>query len=115
MIKAGKLDRYIDILTLPLPAEGTYTAVNPKSVNAVNSWVNLFSGVPAQVVDIGGAENDENKRLKSERTAVFTTRFSSLIKETHFIRYDLAIWRIERLEELGRREGLNITAVKIST
>ena len=114
MIRAGTLDRLIDIVALPLRTGSGFSAVVQEDINSVTTWTTVFAGIRANVKDIAGAEELLTDKVRSDRTAAFITRYTLAIKEYHFIRYRSEIWRIERIEEMGRREGLRIVATKIT-
>jgi SPP1 family predicted phage head-tail adaptor len=106
-MKAGSLDRRIDILR--------HTATGKDTMNAqVKTWAPITSEpIPAAKEDI----RDGERFRASEQGATITTRFQvrwspavADVDPTHRIQFDGREYDIAGVKEIGRREGLEITA-----
>lgn len=111
MIRAGTLDRKIEIVTAVNADDSGIGEVNTH-VNSASYTVNAT--VWASVRDVAGNETFTGDRTKAERTIAFIIRYSTLPTEKHFVRYNSDIYAIERIEEMGRKEGLMLVATKVS-
>ena len=111
MIRAGTLDRKIEIVNL--------TNADDSGIGEANTHINVAGAsvvatVWAAVRDVAGSETFNGDRTKSERTIAFIIRFTTAVSEKNFIRYASEIYRIERSEEMGRKEGLQVIATKVA-
>lgn len=89
MIRAGTLDRQIMLTEAP-------------GGQAIPVW--------AKVAEIGGREFLEANQLTTERTATFLIRFRTGLDETSTIEWDGQTWSVVSWRQVGRREGLELTA-----
>lgn len=111
MIRAGTLDRRIEIVTQTVTDD---YAVGDLNVQVNNATYVTYATLWASVRDVSGSETFKGDRTVSERSIAFIVRTITGITEKHFIRYYGEIYRIERIEEMGRREGLMIVATKLA-
>lgn len=109
MIKAGQFDRTFSVMAKTIAA----SAISDGQVLGNNSaaYTTVLTGW-CKVEELSGSEPLEAGRTETRRARRFTMRFSLLIKPIHFILYDSRYYAIEHIEELGRREALQITAVE---
>lgn len=112
MIRAGTLDRKIDIVNP--------TNTDAAGIGEVNTHVNFatyttVASVWASVRDVAGNETFTGDRTKTERSIAFIIRYTTLVNEKLMIRYNSEYYRIERIEEMGRKEGLMVVATKVAT
>lgn len=110
MIRAGTLDRKIEIVTPVNLDDG--------GIGEANTHVNVASYVTnatvwASVRDVAGNETFTGDRTKSERSIAFIIRYTTIVNEKLLIRYNSEYYRIERIEEMGRKEGLMVVATKV--
>ena len=101
-MEPGRLDRRITILR-----RGTSTDNWNQKANAYT----LLATVWAEVRDPGAQEREEADQRVTVITKVFTIRFRDDFKTTHRIQYDSDTYHITAIAEIGRQEGLRITAV----
>ena len=116
MIKCGKMDRLIRVLALPIFEEPGISAAVQRDINTIlsNEWTVVIPSVWASFKDTTGSEVENGDVLKSERSAIFEVRYTSLILEEHYIDLDSRIWRIRSIADFGRKEGLQIVASTIA-
>lgn len=100
-MRAGRLDRRIKILeeTITTTPEGA-----PSRAWAVVAmpW--------AEVIPVGGKERLQAPQTIAERTARFRIRYRPGVHESMRIEHDGMLWGITGIAEVGRREGLELTA-----
>lgn len=109
MLAAGKLDRRVRIETATKADDGH---------NEVDAWGTLVT-VWAQVIPTAGREAREQLGREVILSSSFRVRFSSTVSavrpEGFRLRYPAAddgqVWDIKSVNEIGRREGLEIIAV----
>jgi SPP1 family predicted phage head-tail adaptor len=89
MIRAGTMDRQIMLTAAP-------------GGQAVPVW--------AKIAEISGREMWEANQLTMERTATFLIRFRTGLDETSTIEWDGQTWSVISWKQVGRREGLELTA-----
>jgi SPP1 family predicted phage head-tail adaptor len=111
MIRAGTLDRRIEIVTQA--ATDDY-AVGDFNIHVNNAAYVTYATLWASVRDVSSSETFKGDRTTSERSIAFIIRTIPGVTEKHFVRYYGEIYRIERIEEMGRREGLMIVATKVA-
>jgi len=111
MIKAGTLDRRVEIIT-QVPTDDY--SIGDISTQVNNAPYVTYATLWASVRDVAGSETFKGDRTTSERSIAFVVRTITGITEKHFIRYYGEIYRIERIEEMGRREGLMLIATKVA-
>ena len=71
----------------------------------------LLATVWAEVKDPGTKEREEADQRVTVITKVFTIRFRSDLTTIHRINYGSDTYHITGIAEIGRQEGLRITAV----
>ena len=101
-MEPGRLDRRITILQ------------KGSSTDAWNQGAETYSALAtvwAEVKDPGGSEREEADQKVTVISKVFTIRFRSDITTIHRITYNSDTYHITGLAEIGRQEGLRITAV----
>ena len=103
-LPAGKLDRRV---TSPQASETTMP-----SGQRVPSWSTLAT-VWAWKKDIRSRERFAAQQEIAEETTVFVIRYRDDVTVEMQLTHDGKTYRIEGLAELGRREGLEITATAI--
>lgn len=101
-MRAGELNQRIDIQKPNLAQDET-------SGEMVASWGALAT-VWARVRPMGGAERFEANRENAERTLLFRIRHRTDIDEQMRIVHDSDNYDIERIDEIGQNEGLDIVA-----
>ena len=108
-IAAGRMDRRITFQTFTESQNGVG--------EAVKTWANLASNptVWAQVEPIDGSEPFAAQQVTAEARTRFTIRYRSGISVEMRIVYASENYDIESLKELGRRDALQILAVKVQT
>ena len=101
-MEPGRLDRRISILQ-----RGSST----DSWNQRGNTYVLLATVWAEVRDPGAKEREEADQRVTVITKVFTIRFRSDLTTIHRINYGSDTYHITGIAEIGRQEGLRITAV----
>jgi len=97
-MEPGRLDRRITILQ------------RGSSTDDWNQRANAYV-LLAEVRDPGAKEREEADQRVTVATKVFTIRFRSDVKTTHRISYGSDTYEVTAIAEIGRQEGLRITAV----
>ena len=100
-MEPGRLDRRIDILER--------SAATDDWNQSSNSYSTLAT-VWAEVRDPGAREREEADQKVTVSTKIFIIRFRSDITTIHRISYNSDSYQITGLAEIGRQEGLRITA-----
>lgn len=100
-MEPGRLDRRITILQRT-------TAVDDwnQSTDTYQTLVEVW----AEVRDPGAREREESDQRVTVRAKTFTIRHRSDVTTLHRISYDGDTYMITGLAEIGRKEGLRITA-----
>lgn len=104
-IKAGALDRRIELHRVSV------------STNAFNEPVETFTLVAtlwASKVDVSDGERWRAQQVAAINMARFQTRWdavTSTINPKDRIKFEGEFWEILAVKELGRRQGIEITAV----
>jgi len=98
-LSAGRLDRTIVILTL------TESVTANREV--VKSWSTL-STVPAMYKPLNSMERFGANAVRSERACKFHIRYRDDVTGKMRVQYGAEIYRIIAINELGRREGLEL-------
>jgi len=75
----------------------------------IETWT-TFATVQAKKKDIRGDEYFAAKQMNAKVDAIFTIRYLSGVLETMRISYDSKFWDIRSINELGRRDGMEIYA-----
>lgn len=103
-IAAGEYDRRITIQR--------FAITRGSAGSLVESWINLYSNVPARVKPFTGREkfHPESEREISYKTNRFTIRYIAGLTEKDKIIYEGKSWDILNFAEIGRKEALEITA-----
>jgi len=104
MINAGVLDRVIEV----------YEEVTVKGEfrDNITSKKLMFS-TRAGVWFLKGDEKHQYNQIYDTQTLNFILRFRDNITTKHFIKHKQDFYNIVSIEEIGRKEGLKITANKI--
>ena len=76
----------------------------------LGSYVQVLE-VWAEVKDLGAKEREEADQRVTVNPKIFTIRYRSEVSTKHRISYDGDIYQITGITEIGRKEGLRITAV----
>lgn len=99
MLNAGALDRRITIIqpTEAISAAGEVTM----------TWANL-SVVPAMYKPLNSTERFGANAVRTERACKFHIRYRSDVTEKMRVTYGTETYRIIAINELGRREGLEL-------
>lgn len=102
---AGNLDRRITI------QRATYTQ-NALGEQIIATW-NTLATVWAEVMPVSDGERIRALEVSAEITTRFRIRYSSTVASVNpkdRISYDGRVYDISGVKEIGRREGLEITA-----
>lgn len=99
MINAGALDRKVTIIQ---PSE-SISAIG----EVVSTWSNL-STVPAMYKPLNSTERFGANAVRTERACKFHIRYRSDVTEKMRVVYGVETYRIIAINELGRREGLEL-------
>lgn len=105
-MNAGKLDRRISIFTTTTARDGAGQPI----ATAV-----LLASVWASVEQLRGREPFQGDQFNAQQTTIFTIRYRDDIDATMSIAHDGESYDIQSIKELGRREGLEITALALVT
>ena len=103
-MQAGKLDRRIVIQSRSLAQDG---AGQP-----VETWATLCT-VWANVEHLRGSEPFQGEQFNAQRKTTFKVRWRDDIDETMQVVFDDDTYRVQSVVEIGRREGLEITALAL--
>jgi SPP1 family predicted phage head-tail adaptor len=98
----SKLDRRITI-----QAKTTALDVNG---DRMDTWTNLYTNIAANVKPTGGREMVAEHRMFETSSAMFMTRYFSDVCQQHRILYNGKYYNITSVNEIGRHDGLLITA-----
>lgn len=101
-MKAGRLDRRITIQEL--------TVSRDEYGDAEQTWSAHLTDIAAQVIPLSGREEYFGAQVNAKATHRFNVRWRSGIEPTMRILFDGKCWDIERIDEMGRRDGLAIYA-----
>lgn len=104
-LRAGELDRRITLLQ---PQETGRDDWNNPIIGRVE-----IAKVWAKKTDVSDAERVRAQEVGATITTRFVIRYSSQVRNvdpTHLIAFDGRIYDISAVKEVGRREGLEITA-----
>jgi len=107
-MKPGRMDRHITIqeLTADSPAQDTYGAPS-------ESW-GTYKKMWAEKRDTGGIESYMSKALQAEITTIWRVRYDSGITHKMRIYYNSEGYDIVSINEIGRKEGLEIMTTKLT-
>jgi SPP1 family predicted phage head-tail adaptor len=101
-MRAGKLDRRIVIQALGVVRDGLG--------QPVETWSPAYTRF-AEVQSVSGGEAFGDQQREAKATKTFRIRhIAGLAPKTHRIAFDGEAYDIDTIEELGRREGLLVTA-----
>ncbi len=100
-MRAGELDRKI-VIESATETRDDYGAV-------VQTWA-TFATVWARKRDIRGSEQFTAQQVNARIAATFTVRWLDGVTEKMRISYDGQTWDIRSINEIGRREGLELYA-----
>jgi SPP1 family predicted phage head-tail adaptor len=104
-LQAGKLDRRITIQRATL----TYDDLN----NPVETWAD-HTTVWGAKLDYVGSENVAAHEVGAQMTTAFRIRWSNKVSDVNpkdRLSFDSKTWNIENVKEIGRKEGLEISAI----
>lgn len=101
-MQPGKMDRRVTFQEV--------TESRSASGQVTETWSDLCR-VSAQVRFDRGAEGTEGSGEQARSTQLFRIRYRSDITNKHRLTYNDATYDILSVQELGRRDGLEITAV----
>ena len=105
-MRSGDLDRRIVIQS---PNTGTRNSFG----EFIPSWTAIGTTWPAQYTPVRDSERFANSEATAAITARFLVRWCnalSTVDERHRIVFDGRTWDIVAVKEVGRREGLEISA-----
>lgn len=102
----SKLDRRISI-------EVKNTALDANG-DRVDTWTTLYNSIPANVAPSGGREFIRASRMFETASAVFMIRYRRGISQQQRVLYEGKYYNILSIDEMGRRDGLLITAEAIN-
>lgn len=100
-MRAGDLDRKIVIQS--------FTETQDAYGAPVKTWA-AFATVWAQVRPVRGREGFEAEQVAAQILATFRIRYLAGVLLTMRISYDGKVWNLRSINEIGRREGLEIEA-----
>ncbi len=100
-MRAGELDRKIVIQSA--------TSAQDDYGQPTETWA-TFATVWAKKRDLRGDEYFAAKQMTAKVDAIFTIRWLEGVLTTMRISYDGQYWDIRSINELGRREGLELYA-----
>jgi head-tail adaptor len=83
--------------------------VDPQYGERLDNFVRIQSFAADVAYDAGDERYGSEQRF-AEQTLIFISRHIDDIRPTDIIEYRAVNYDIERIEELGRRKGLRITA-----
>ncbi|XBQ15805.1 MAG: head-tail adaptor protein [Oceanicaulis sp.] len=105
-MRSGSLDRQIDLLSRGSSQSATGAASSDWSVYASEVW--------AEKRDRSNDQGREDDQAVASRVSTFRVYFRTDVKTDHRVRYPAGeagtLYAITGIEEIGRREGLLITA-----
>lgn len=103
-MRAGRLDRRITLLrqTETQGADGA----------PIRTWSEVGK-VWAEVVPVGGKERLQAPQTIAEQTARIRIRYRAGVDVQMRIEHAGLLWEIQGLAEIGRREGIEITAAAL--
>lgn len=107
-MKPGRMDRHITVqqLTADSPAQDSYGTPS-------ESW-GTYKKMWAEKRDTGGTESYMGKALQAEITTVWRVWYDSGITHKMRIYYNDEGYDIVAINELGRKEGLEIMTTKLT-
>lgn len=103
-MRAGELDRRITLLE-------EQETLSPSGAS-VRQWVPVAS-VFASFRPLPGRERYQAPQTLAVRTGTWRIRWRSGIHEVMRFRFRGELWRIDGLAEIGRKEGIEITATAL--
>ena len=106
LMNAGKLDRRVEIRSQTLSQDNAGQPI-PTTVLVATVW--------AHAEQLRGREPFQGDQFNAQQLAVFQIRWRSDIDETMTITHDGETYDIQSIREIGRREGLEISALALVT
>lgn len=100
MLEIGKLDRLITIQELTQGKGTRYGEPTETWTDWATVWANVYSG--------GGREFEAARQITAELDTQFQIRWLSGLKPTMRILYEDRVYEILRIQEVNRRERLNV-------
>lgn len=104
-MRSGNLDRRIVI---------EKNAASQNSFGEPEESWSTFATVWANVRPVRGNEQFASDQRRAERQSIFRIRYLSGLTEKMRISHDSAYYDIEGIIEIGRREGMEITATAVN-
>lgn len=101
-LRAGEMDDLIVIKTITESKEATYGSKQ----EVASDFATLWSDYRPRA----GRQFFEAEQIKADRTGTFRIYWIAGLKATMKIEYDGDLWDIHRIDEIGRREGIEIFA-----
>lgn len=101
-LRAKELDRVIDLLK----QERTTGTKGGQNVQ----WVSYATNVPAGVKFARGRDLLTAERQTNEQEVVFRIRYRTDLTDNCRVRYSGKVYDVESIQEIGRREGLEVLA-----
>lgn len=105
-MRAGELDRRIELRRRVL-------ARDPDSQQEVESWPIAYARPWAKKIDAGGSESVVAQQLGAEIRTEFHIRYRDDVLATDRIILGELAYNIQSVDEIGRREGLKISATAV--
>lgn len=105
-MNAGALDRRISIFTTTTAQDGAGQPV-PTTVLLASVW--------ASVEQLRGREPFQGDQFNAQQVTVFKIRHRTDVTATMTIVHDGESYDIQSIREIGRREGLEISALALVT
>src|SRR5262245_14397795 len=101
-MRARKMDRRISLYTVAGVQDAAGAAVLTRT---------LLANVAAEMRPTRGFEQTEGGRDQARAEKVFRIRWRSDVTNKHELDFDGVTYDITRIDEVGRRQGLDITAL----
>jgi len=104
-VNIGNLDRFITITVF------TQTGTEANGEKIFDDGTTFHEGF-ARIERVGGNERLEGDKITATNKVRFTIRFKEGVREEMTITYNSELYDILEIQELGRREGLWLTATR---
>jgi SPP1 family predicted phage head-tail adaptor len=102
LLPIGRLDRIIEIQEATISQGAEYGEPLQTWATVAQVWANVYHG--------GGREFEAARQVNAEIDTQFQIRWLAGVTPTMRILYDDAVFDIYRVDEVGRKERLNIWA-----
>lgn len=106
-MRGGNLDRRIDLYHRVLTQD--------EQGQQVKSWPTPYATVWAEKRDVAGREFASSEIMRLQIQARFRIRWRTDVQATDRIAYDGKTYDIQHIAEIGRRQGLELSAVTVAT